>query len=36
MGLLPTRYLSVAGEYTGAVHIPLAELERAHARVVAA
>jgi hypothetical protein len=28
MGLLPTRYLSVAGEYAGAVHIPLAELER--------
>jgi SAM-dependent methyltransferase len=28
MGLLPTRYLSVAGEYAGAVHIPLAELEQ--------
>ena len=28
MELLPTRYLSVAGEYAGAVHIPLAELER--------
>jgi len=28
MGLLPTRYLSVAGEYAGAAHIPLAELER--------
>jgi len=28
MGLLPTRYLSVAGECAGAVHIPLAELER--------
>jgi len=28
MGLLPTRYLSVAGAYAGAVHIPLAELEK--------
>jgi SAM-dependent methyltransferase len=28
MGLLSTRYLSVAGEYAGVVHIPLAELER--------
>jgi SAM-dependent methyltransferase len=28
MGLLPTRYLSVASAYAGVVHLPLAELER--------
>ena len=28
MRLLPTRYLSVASEYAGVVHIPLADLER--------
>ncbi|MCL6536167.1 MAG: class I SAM-dependent methyltransferase [Armatimonadetes bacterium] len=28
MGLLPTRYLSVAGAYAGVVHLPLADMER--------